>query len=237
VRNIQALVDHCEWLVALPAAAAAGADAAGAGAGEAAGAAETAAAGGVRLVDAGRLVLGGHSAGGAVAFEACGALARRHGGAPLAAACVLLDGVPWPRTSREAGTFPIGHTLLVSLRSEPSAWNMQSEVLATLAAVAAGAGAGDAVGDRVIDVFIRGSRHADPIDPKNSQCWLRAVGLLGPAAAWEAYAALLGALGADVCGRPLAGVGTLTAFGGAVAALEARGEVEVARGAAVGRRR
>ena len=211
-RNVEALADHAEWLVA-----------------------QQRAGGGGPLVDPARLILGGHSAGGAVAFEACTVLSRR--GGLRAAACVLLDGVPWPRTTREAGAFPLERTLIVSLRSEPSAWNMHAEVLKVLAAAAAGA-AGSRLDERIIDVRIRGSRHADPIDPKTSQCLPRMLGLLGPAAAWQAYADLLATVGADACAAsadaPLVSVAALPAFRGKVAALQAGGAIEVTQGAAFG---
>ena len=218
-RNVEALADHAEWLLGLPLA--------GGGGG---------ASPGLRLVDAARLVLGGHSAGGAVAFEACGVLSRRRGddsGRAVPVLCVLLDGVPWPRTTLEAPRFPLSQTAIVSLRSEPSAWNMNCEVLKALAAVASAADAA-AAGARLVDVLIRGSRHADPVDPKEAQCLPRALGLLGPAAAWEAYAALLAAVGADVCALKGAGdVAALATFDARVAALEASGAVEVSRGAAL----
>ena len=212
LRNVHAFADHAEWL--------AGQRGAGGGA----------------LVDPARLVLGGHSAGGAVAFEACAELAAR-GGVARAAACVLLDGVPWPRTTREGGAFPLQRTLVVSLRSEPSAWNMHAEVLKALAAAAAGA-AGCNLDEQIVDVKIKGSRHADPVaGPGTSHCLLRALGLIGPAAAGEAYAVLLVAIGADARAAgaaPLSGVSALAAFGSAVAALRARGAVEVTSGSAFG---
>lgn len=213
LRNVRAFADHAEWLVAQRGT------------------------GGGALVDPARLVLGGHSAGGAVSFEACAELAAR-GGETRAAACVLLDGVPWPRTMREAaGAFPLQRTVIVSLRAEPSAWNKRAEVLKALAATAAGA-AGCNLDERIIDVLIRGSRHADPIaSPGTSFFLLRALGLIGPVTANEAFSELIVAIGADARAAgatPLSEVSALTAFGAAVAAMRARGAVEVMSGSALG---
>lgn len=205
LRNVYALADHAEWLISQRCAD------------------------GRQLVDPTRLVLGGHSAGGAVAFEACSELDRR-GGAARAAACVLLDGVPWPRTTREAGGFPLERTLVVSLRSEPSAWNMYGEVRKALAAAVRGSSSCH-LDERLIDVKILGSKHADAIDPKTSQCLQRTLGLLGPVAAWEAYAELIVAIGSDACAAgQLTSVAVLMNFREKVDAMSERGAVTVTRG-------
>jgi hypothetical protein len=133
-----------------------------------------------------------------------------------------------------AGAFPLQRTLILSLRAEPSAWNKRAKVLKALAATAAGA-AGCNLDERIIDVLIRGSRHADPIaSPGTSFFLLRALGLIGPATANEAFAELIAAIGADARATPLSEVSALTAFGAAVAAMRARGAVEVKSGSAFG---
>jgi dienelactone hydrolase len=168
-----------------------------------------------RLVDPARVVLAGHSAGGAVVFEAAAELRTR---AIAVAAVLLLDGVPWPRTIAVAADFPVHATHLISLRSEPSAWNMHGELRKVLAAAplaaaaageawAGGGGGGGGAGGRVVDLRIAGSRHADPVDPKRSTCLMRLLGLLGPAACWEAYAQLVAALGEDAVAGRLGGGG------------------------------
>jgi hypothetical protein len=69
-------------------------------------------------VDPARLGLAGHSAGAAVSFEA--ALALVGSGTPVEA-LALLDGVPWPRTTRVASALP--PLDFVSLTSDPSSCN------------------------------------------------------------------------------------------------------------------
>jgi len=117
-------------------------------------------------VDASRVMLGGFSAGGAVAFEASVEL-QRLGEAPHALA--LLDAVPWPRTTEAARHLhePLrGGTLL--LESEPSAYNhslaFRKEVLSALPEWKAG---------QPTVMAVPGSNHIDveDADAKDNEPW------------------------------------------------------------------
>jgi pimeloyl-ACP methyl ester carboxylesterase len=105
------------------------------------------------LVDPERIALAGHSAGGAVVFEAAAGEARVR-------AVILLDAVPWPRTIVAAGGMT--DMRLLSLRSEPSACNAQGSVKRLLANLSF---ASD-------DVRIVGGTHCDAEDPTNGSCRL-----------------------------------------------------------------
>ncbi len=105
------------------------------------------------LVDPERVALAGHSAGGAVAFEAAAGETRVR-------AVVLLDAVPWPRTIQAAREMPF--TRLLSLRSEPSACNAQGSVRKLLANL----------GFEGDDVRIVGGAHCDAEDPTDGFCRL-----------------------------------------------------------------
>lgn len=147
------------------------------------------------------LWLYGHSAGGAVALEA--AVALRRGGVAVHGVC-LLDGVPWPRTEAVAATQLFAHgsgagshlppPAVLSLRSEPSAWNLHGKMLGALQAGVAAARGGAVGAPRVdcVDALLRGSRHGDPVsDPAFRGCATRAMGLCGPPACAELYGDLL----------------------------------------------
>jgi dienelactone hydrolase len=108
------------------------------------------------LVDPERVALAGHSAGGAVAFEA----AEGAAGAAGVKAVVLLDAVPWRRTSAAARRMTA--TRILSLRSEPSACNAQGSVRKLL---------GD-LGFESDDVRIVGGTHCDAEDPTDGFCRL-----------------------------------------------------------------
>lgn len=105
------------------------------------------------LVDPERIALAGHSAGGAVAFEAAA-------GGSLVRAVVLLDAVPWPRTIAAAGGMT--EKRLLSLRSEPSACNAHGSVKQLLENLSF---ASD-------DVRIVGGTHCDAEDPTDGFCRL-----------------------------------------------------------------
>jgi pimeloyl-ACP methyl ester carboxylesterase len=151
--------------------------------------------GGAPLVDPRRVFLCGHGAGGALALEAAIELAQL--GTP-AAAVVMLDALPWPRTVVRAGSeFFVDLTLLISLRGEPSAlWNGGGAALGVLRAprIAAGSGA------TVCDVLIRGARHCDFVRDSGGAlagCLLSLVGLAGPKAGADAADELLLAIALD----------------------------------------
>jgi dienelactone hydrolase len=102
------------------------------------------------ILDARRIGLAGHSAGGAVSFEA--AVKTQEGPTSVAAVC-LLDAVPWDRTLDQAVDFkPLP---LASLRSEPGPWNLNGRVLDLLNRLAF----------NVEDVRVVGSTHCDPENP------------------------------------------------------------------------
>lgn len=201
-RNILGLADHVEWLLV--------------------------GGGGAPALDASRVVLCGHSAGGAVAFEAAVELSERRersqGGASIAVV-LLLDAVPWPRTlEATSARFPPA-TLLISLRSEPSAWNMHGEVLKLLRQPSILSGA-QCMPQRVMDFLLVGSRHADPVRPRSGgMCVMSCLGLLGPAACAELYAELALAVSASVRTAPagISSIGELVAFSAAVDAYSAKG--------------
>jgi len=79
-------------------------------------------------IDPTKIVLVGHSAGGAVALEACIELGAR--GNPVLG-LVLLDAVPWSRTTNQATAFPV-QTYFASLISAPSAWNNHCSIRSAL---------------------------------------------------------------------------------------------------------
>jgi pimeloyl-ACP methyl ester carboxylesterase len=136
IRNISNLVDHVRWLVA------------------------RAELEGDRLrgvLDKNRIGLAGHSAGGAVTFEA--AVRAQQSETPVQAVC-LLDAVPWERTLRQAGEFP--SIALASFRSEPSACNANGNVRSLLARLPF----------PVDDVRIVGANHCAPENPSDELCIL-----------------------------------------------------------------
>jgi pimeloyl-ACP methyl ester carboxylesterase len=107
------------------------------------------------LIDPDRMALAGHSAGGAVSFEA--AIDSQASAGPVAAV-VLLDAVPWDRTIERAGQMqPLA---LASLRSEPSACNRNGQVLDVL----------QGLSFPVRDVRIINATHCDPENPSDCLC-------------------------------------------------------------------
>jgi pimeloyl-ACP methyl ester carboxylesterase len=109
------------------------------------------------LLDPARIALAGHSAGGAVAFEA--AIDSFAAATPVAAVA-LLDAVPWGRTIDRAPEFPA--IPLASWRSEPSSCNADGRVRSVLAGLAF----------PVEDVLIIGGTHCDPENPSDGLCGL-----------------------------------------------------------------
>ena len=102
------------------------------------------------ILDARRIGLAGHSAGGAVSFEA--AVKTQEGPASVAAVC-LLDAVPWDRTLERA--VDLRPMPLASIRSEPGPWNLNGRVLALL----------NRLPFAVEDIRIVGASHCDPENP------------------------------------------------------------------------
>ena len=102
------------------------------------------------ILDARRIGLAGHSAGGAASFEAA---AKTQEGPASVAAVSLLDAVPWDRTlERAADLRPMP---LASIRSEPGPWNLNGRVLDLLNRLAF----------NVEEVRVVGSTHCDPENP------------------------------------------------------------------------
>jgi thioesterase domain-containing protein len=132
------------------------------------------------------VALAGHSAGGAVAFEAAVLLAIQ-GATPRGVA--LLDAVPWERTAAAAASWPASTVPLLALRGLPDSWNMQGKMRDVLAAL-------PAPGATV--AFLPRSRHGDALDPKRNTLMLRLLGLLGAPGSSELIAALLDAYMRDV---------------------------------------
>ena len=97
--------------------------------------------------------MAGHSAGGAVAFEA---VARSQKDSFPAQAVCLLDAVPWDRTLSLARRFkPMS---LCSLRSDPSPFNRLGRVQRLL----------ERLSFPVEDIWIRGASHSDPENPTST---------------------------------------------------------------------
>jgi pimeloyl-ACP methyl ester carboxylesterase len=134
LRNIANTVDHVQWLndrTADPSDPLAG------------------------QIDSNRIGLAGHSAGGAISFEAAIDL-QNTGKTP--AALVLLDAVPWNRTLARAGE--LVQLPMSSLRSEPSSCNSNGAVLDLLNGLAF----------PVEDVLIIDGTHCDPENPTDGLC-------------------------------------------------------------------
>ena len=158
------------------------------------------------LVDPLRIGLAGHSAGGAVAFEAAWEQ-ERDPGIP-ASALVLLDAVPWARTLERAAD--LGPLFAVNLRAEPSACNAFGSNLGLLGAVAF----------PVDDVRLAGTNHCDPENPSDFLCAL-ACGAATPHGT-GLYQELLYLFLRDALRAPAVEPGP--GFQERVAALEAQGE-------------
>ncbi len=133
-QNIEITLDHLEWLVTRS---------------------ETPGDPLAGLVDPRRLGLAGHSAGGALAFEA--AARSQLTGLPVRA-LLLLDAVPWRSTLEAAdGLAPLA---LASLRSEPSACNAEGSVRGLLGGLCF----------PVDDLRLVDGTHCDPESPTDVLC-------------------------------------------------------------------
>eukprot|EP00667_Euglena_gracilis_P019978 EG_transcript_21519 len=130
IRNIDGVMDHVRWLIRR-----------GQTPGDAL----------FRLVDPLRIVLVGHSAGGAVCLEAAWRLQAAN---VPPAGLVLLDAVPWPRTLEEVPP-RLQPLPLCSVRCEPSAWNLKNIVLRLQQRLAFPS----------TDLFVVGASHVDPERP------------------------------------------------------------------------
>ncbi|MFB1485969.1 MULTISPECIES: alpha/beta hydrolase family protein [unclassified Thiocapsa] len=120
------------------------------------------------ILDPDRIALAGHSAGGAISFEATITL-QSSGIFP--AALVMLDAVPYPRTLRAAARLrPLP---LLSLRSEPSGCNANGSV-AQLESV---------LNFSIESVLISAATHCDPESPTDVVCELACGGGSEPARA------------------------------------------------------
>jgi dienelactone hydrolase len=109
------------------------------------------------LLDPARIGLAGHSAGGAVSFEA--AIDAQNTPTPVAAVC-LMDAVPWARTVARAAEFP--PLPFASWRSEPEPCNAEGSVRRLLSKLPFPAE----------DVLIVGGTHCDPENPSDTACAL-----------------------------------------------------------------
>ena len=109
------------------------------------------------LLDPTRIGLAGHSAGGAVSFEA--AIDTQSTPTPVAAVC-LMDAVPWERTVARAAEFPA--LPFASWRSEPESCNADGAVRHLLTGLPF----------PTEDVLIVGGTHCDPENPSDASCAL-----------------------------------------------------------------
>ena len=113
------------------------------------------------LVDPARIGLAGHSAGGAISFEA--AIDAQNTTTPVAAVA-LLDAVPWDRTIARAAGFPA--IPFASWRSEPGPCNADGSVRSLLSGLPF----------PTEDVLIVGGTHCDPENPSDVLCSLACCG-------------------------------------------------------------
>jgi dienelactone hydrolase len=139
-RNIENLVDHVRWLRSRAA------DESDPLSG---------------LLDPERIGLVGHSAGGAISFEAAIELANA---GEAVGAVMLLDGVPWTRTVERAGE--LHDVVFASVRSEPAACNAQGAILQLLAGLSFA----------TEDILVVGGSHCDPENPTDALCELACRG-------------------------------------------------------------
>ena len=109
------------------------------------------------LLDPARIGLAGHSAGGAISFEA--AIDAQNTPTAVAAVC-LMDAVPWDRTIARAADFPV--LPFASWRSEPSSCNADGSVRSVLSGLPF----------TTEDVLIVGGTHCDPENPSDWTCAL-----------------------------------------------------------------
>jgi pimeloyl-ACP methyl ester carboxylesterase len=158
------------------------------------------------LLDPERIGLVGHSAGGAISFEAAIELAEAD---ECVDALMLLDGVPWARTVDRASELP--ELAFASVRSEPSACNAEGairEVLTRLPFMTE-------------DILVVGGSHCDPESPSDLLCRITCGGSSEQARA--AYQELVGAFLGDAFAAP--DTETSHGFAATVDALVAAGRV------------
>ena len=154
-------------------------------------------------IDQQHIYLFGHSAGGAVVYETGIEIFEKKLTNVMPRAIILLDGVPWPRTIQRSQNFPFHQIKLISLRAEPSAWNMHNELgkIITIMKKLIDADQTTTTNTKdkqtLVDLLICKAGHGDPVDPKGSQCFMKALGLLGPAYCWDIYNSLILAIGED----------------------------------------
>ena len=107
-------------------------------------------------IDRNRIGLAGHSAGGAVSFEA--AILSQERDIPVAGLC-LLDGAPWDRTLNRAPR--LRWLPFASLRSEASVCNFHGKVVSLL----------NRLRFPTEDIQIMEGTHCDAENPSNAACW------------------------------------------------------------------
>lgn len=139
-----------------------------------------------------RIILAGHSAGGAIAIEAAAAM-QQDTSCPAVTALLLLDAVPWEDTINIASELEIIETSVLSLRCDPSASNMRGKICSVTdrwLEKDSGTGA-----RKIMSVRIRGGRHFDPVESR----WpLRMMGLIGSAECRDAMTTLARAFLTDL---------------------------------------
>jgi dienelactone hydrolase len=141
------------------------------------------------LLDPDRIGLVGHSAGGAISFEAAIELANA---GEAVGAVVLMDAVPWTRTVERANE--LREVAFVSMRSEPAPCNSHGKILEMLAGLSF----------RTEDILIVGATHCDPENPTDLLCEIACCGSDEQARA--AYQELLCAFLQDALSAPDVGV-------------------------------
>jgi pimeloyl-ACP methyl ester carboxylesterase len=116
------------------------------------------------LIDRNRIGLAGHSAGGAVSFEA--AILSQERDIPVAGLC-LLDGAPWDRTMNRAPR--LRRLPFASFRSEASVCNFHGKVVSLLGRLSF----------PTEDIQIMEGTHCDAENPSNAACWFLCGGRNG----------------------------------------------------------
>jgi pimeloyl-ACP methyl ester carboxylesterase len=162
------------------------------------------------LLDPGRVGLVGHSAGGAISFEAAIDLADA---GEAVQAVMLLDGVPWARTLERAGE--LHNVAFGSARSAPAPCNAQGQILDLL----------DGLSFSTVEILVAGGTHCDPENPTDWLCRLLCDGSDEQARA--VYQKLLYAFLFDALDVP--DVGVFVGFAAVVEQLEAEGRIDTTR--------
>ncbi len=160
------------------------------------------------LLDPGRVGLVGHSAGGAISFEAAIDLADA---GEAVQAVMLLDGVPWARTLERAGD--LQDVPFCSARSEPAPCNARGQILDLL----------DGLSFSTVEILVVGGTHCDPENPTDWLCRLLCDGSNERARA--VYQELLYAFLFDALDAP--DFGASAGFAAAVEHLDAEGRIDI----------